>query len=398
MNNIVFYSNNGILRCVYTNSRIKRELKHNASVDLIKSFINEEIVGLYFSNNDIIVACANHKITLKDKENFIDDKNFKFIFDYIEKKKYKIWMDKNKQKVVAIGLSAALLATGITYVSTAAKANAVILDSAKEYSTTVNMDELKENYTTLSSGEKIVAADEYIPPTKVAQENDKVEETKVEEKEEKTTYVDAEETKSKDEDIKVDLGIGSEIDSDKYINTKNNYYDLIEKYATMYGVDPDIICAIATQERGEHSREISPGGGLGLMQIQVSVWNGHSLKVHNYITNEDETITFNTDKLRNLEDNIQAGCAIFQMCLDKMNGNYYAALTCYNQGEGATRSTLKSYSYSCGNSVDYILASNDLGWLEYRADKGGDPHYLENVLRYCPADVQVLNNTNKVLS
>ena len=44
----------------------------------------------------------------------------------------------------------------------------------------------------------------------------------------------------------------------------NNYYDLIEMYAKMYGIDPKVAFALACHERGYHSNEIDKGGGLGL--------------------------------------------------------------------------------------------------------------------------------------
>lgn len=45
---------------------------------------------------------------------------------------------------------------------------------------------------------------------------------------------------------------------EKAVNAKENYYELVGKYAKTYGIDKDLIMAIATQEKGVHSTEIDP--------------------------------------------------------------------------------------------------------------------------------------------
>ena len=65
----------------------------------------------------------------------------------------------------------------------------------------------------------------------------------------------------------------------------------------MYGLDPKIIIAIATQESGIHSTRSINGCATGLMQIENSVWRDQKLTVFNYDTLEYETIVVNVENL-----------------------------------------------------------------------------------------------------
>ena len=96
--------------------------------------------------------------------------------------------------------------------------------------------------------------------------------------------------------------------------TKAYYQSTIEKYAKMYGLDPRIILAIATQERGIHSDTMDAGGATGLMQIQNEVWIGKNLTAYNYEKNEYETVYVTKQYLSDVFKNIKYGCMIFQKC------------------------------------------------------------------------------------
>ena len=178
------------------------------------------------------------------------------------------------------------------------------------------------------------------------------------------------------------LQIEDETESEKANKTKELYYDIIEKYANMYGVLPSVILAIATQERGVHSDTIDQGGAIGLMQVQVSVWDGKDLEVYNYDTNSKEKIHITLDNLRDVSFNIKVGCAIFQNYLKKMKDNYPLAIQSYNMGPSSVNKILNAYCLSCGKTYDEVINSDDLGWLSFRnSSYPGDSFYLEHVLR-----------------
>ena len=67
---------------------------------------------------------------------------------------------------------------------------------------------------------------------------------------------------------------------------------MIESYAEKYGVDPYLMLAVATQERGIHSNKIDEKGAIGLMQIQVDIWLDESLTVFDFEQNKEITINF----------------------------------------------------------------------------------------------------------
>lgn len=75
---------------------------------------------------------------------------------------------------------------------------------------------------------------------------------------------------NKEEDYKM-LRISADdwVDTDKYYVAKAYYFETITKYANMYGIDPNLVLAVATHESGIHSEQTNSSGAIGLFQIQV---------------------------------------------------------------------------------------------------------------------------------
>jgi hypothetical protein len=167
------------------------------------------------------------------------------------------------------------------------------------------------------------------------------------------------------------------------------YYDTISKYARMYGIDPELALAIACQERGVHSDEVDPGGGLGLYQIQVEggwSWDNKEIKAYNFTTNQYEIYTITKDNMRNVENNIKAGMMIFQDALRRNNYDVAKALQEYNFGPSGVQNAVDTCCEEQGLNKDYFQDPNNLEWIEYRSPKYGDSKYLENVLQYLPSN------------
>lgn len=181
--------------------------------------------------------------------------------------------------------------------------------------------------------------------------------------------------------------------SEKYQNAKENYYDLIEKYANEYGLDPMVMLALATQERGVHSETVDSGGGLGLFQIQIEGgwnWNNENVSAFNFRTNEEETVTITKEKASTLEYNIKYGCMLFQSALREQNYNVPRAIQCYNYGSTYMDQVISECCRDTGYSRSDISDPTNLIWTNYRSViKNGDDRYLENVLRYLPNDTQI---------
>lgn len=166
--------------------------------------------------------------------------------------------------------------------------------------------------------------------------------------------------------------------------TRNNYGEIISTYANMYGLDPNLMIALATQERSSHSSEIDPGGAIGLMQIQYNVWHNQTISAYNYQTETTDTLYIDQNALSNLNTNIQIGCMIMQSNLKTMDNNPLVAIQSYNYGYGSMMAILNAYASSKNISVNEVLKNyEDTGWLDYRnLISGGDNQYLEHVLSY----------------
>ncbi|MBR4230649.1 MAG: transglycosylase SLT domain-containing protein [Bacilli bacterium] len=178
------------------------------------------------------------------------------------------------------------------------------------------------------------------------------------------------------------LEFPDESDTNKAIKCKELYYDIIMKYSHKYGLDPNLVLGMATQERGIHSSEIDSGGGIGLMQVQYSVWVNQQISF--YELNEEtgkyekKTMTITDEKLRDVETNIQIGCLILQDCLINSHYNIPIAVQMYNMGLGEIYNMLDNYRATKGCSRSDILDNpEDIGWLDYRISR-----YLEAINKW----------------
>lgn len=193
-----------------------------------------------------------------------------------------------------------------------------------------------------------------------------------------------------------DLEYEDRTDSNKYINTKNKYGNIINELSLEYGIDPRIMLAIATQESGEHIiNDNLPA--IGLMQIEKSVWNNQNLSAYNYKTDSVENVHITIDKLKDINFNIKVACMIFQKCLKDTNYNIPVAIQMYNYGYGNIIKTMKLYY---GDNIDYneIINDKNNSWLDARNQiKVGDKNYLEHVLSYIEDDNNLSFKNNNVL-
>lgn len=386
-----FYYDGGTLKAnakLYQNGKPPRSilLSEEAALDLIETMSKEKnkVKDARFNGDDLIAKCEGFRITLHNRKRFKADDRFDFLFELAKKKK----IDRKGlgKKLVAVGLSAIILASSGVAIKSSIKKH----KNTSDINTTSYSDKVAGGYAKTDKNE--ITTNElagYSSNNNSNKSNVGTDNTKNDTKTSKpanTSNAENDSSSSKAlEDIKdSDIDYGSLSDSQKAENTRNLYGDIIEKYCNMYGLDSNVICALATQERGVHSDTVDDGGAIGLMQIQVSVWTHEVITPYNYETEKQEEIYISLDDLRDVDFNIKVGCAIFQDYLKKMDGNYVAAIQCYNMGDGAMYSILNDYSYSTGRSVEDILKdSNDYGWLEYRNDGyAGDPNYLEHVMRY----------------
>ena len=181
----------------------------------------------------------------------------------------------------------------------------------------------------------------------------------------------------------LELDIEENTQNEKYLYCKNNYGDLITKYANMYGIDPKIAIAVFTHERGYHSDVMDSGGAIGLCQVQLDVWDDKDVKAFNFETNSWETYHIKEENIKNLEQNIKAGVMILQESLRQVSYILLQGVQNYNYGLGNLNVAFRQ----SGLNADELNEQNNKEWMQYRdLIKGGDPLYIEHVFQYVPSD------------
>ena len=173
------------------------------------------------------------------------------------------------------------------------------------------------------------------------------------------------------------------------LNNAMRYEDLFEKYGNIYGVDPSLLMAMAAQESsGNHYDNLEGNYGIGIMQIEKSVWIGHSVSAYNFETDETDKIEITQESLEDLETNIQIGTIIIRNRLEENNYNIALALQSYNFGIGNMNTVINNCSDSTGLLKSDIRNNcTNPEWLNYRNTISvGDPQYIEHVFSYIPND------------
>lgn len=377
MNEISIYKSGDFLfGYIYDKSKNKYINLGNKEVSkllvLFKDY-KKDINHIFYSGNNINFSLQDMEVSVSDIHKLKTDSRFSFIFEVIKEKKYK--PVRTALKIASIiGLVAAISATGIVSVKAI---NNTDFNNADSTSVSIEYED--------DSVVEPIANQEYVIENEDEEIND--------EEEKASSFLESSELEDKKNDlisptIEDELNVGTSSSSEKLKYVKENYFDIIEKYSSMYNLDPNLIAAIATQERGKHSNKVDDGGAIGLMQIQVLVWNDKDINVYNYETNSEEKIHITLDKLKDVDFNIKVGCAIFQNYLNQMNGNVIAAIQSYNMGPGSVKKIITTYANATGKTYDEVINDfEDIKWLDYRNSSYlGDPDYVENVSRYYSSD------------
>ena len=385
-------SNNNVLCGIYyegnfnakdiNNNKLSVQIVENEDLIKMIEFFNKDDVNIHNINNvnnDLEFYAGKLKVTLKDKENFINNKMFDFVLK--KNKKYKLHKPTFiPKKAIALSLAISVFAASCGAYSAALKKN---VDKINNISTSYSATYVDSKNNDITMNDSIRKKENNTTNINVTENNYKEE---IKEKE----VIDKESDASS---IINKLNIESETKSEKFLKTKDLYFDIIEKYSNTYNLDPNLMLAIATQESGVHRSIIDDGGAIGLMQIQVNVWNNHNITAYNYDLDCNETECVSLEDLKDVSYNIKIGCMIYQSYLNQLYNNKYAALQAYNMGIGSMNKILDNYSKKSGKSKEDILKENDLGWIDFiNIDYKGDPIYYKNVLRYYDEN----NNINKI--
>jgi soluble lytic murein transglycosylase-like protein len=105
--------------------------------------------------------------------------------------------------------------------------------------------------------------------------------------------------------------------------TKSEIYKIVDDYARLYNLDPQLVLAMIKVESDFEPYAVSPKGACGLMQLMPGT--AAEMKVNN---------------IYDATENIAGGTQYFSKLLNLFNGNIAFALAAYNAGPG----TVKKYS------------------------------------------------------
>ena len=180
-------------------------------------------------------------------------------------------------------------------------------------------------------------------------------------------------------------------DQEPIYNAKR-YEDIFEKYAKQYGLDKNLVIALAAQESsGEHYGNLDNGCAEGIMQIEKDVHIGTTVTAYNFNTGEKESVDVTEENLRDLDTNIKVGCMILRNCIEQNDYNIPLSLQTYNFGPGNMAEALSACSANESVSEDRMKSDpTNTKWLNYREFLNtGDPLYVEHVFSYLPDETEL---------
>lgn len=404
--NYEFFESNGELNCTYSSvSKMTRQkfAYTYSGKDASNTLKNLKAHVRTFQNlddNTMEIEYRGGKVYVDNYKKLFDNKEFNTIKSEITKKANKLrhkevrtrFKALNQQsKWVSVSRSAknfmkkatcgTMFCSVILFGSGAVKPDMVLKTS---YGLPTDNVEIVQNIDTGKT--EVVTADTKVDTTEekveTKTEEKKVETPQVEEKKEEVKPVEEKKVEQpKQENVPVTSKDYFEFDfrarPGESSYTREHYQQYFEKYGKMYGIDPDLLMAIGAQERGSHSSTVDSGGAIGLMQIQVSVWNGSTLKTFNYNTNSYEYIKITTDQLRDIDFNVKVGAAIYQWNLRTFNYDPIVALQAYNFGSGSVSRLRNNYG-------DNWLAKRSV--INGGNFNKGDHLYVEHVLSFLYED------------
>lgn len=176
--------------------------------------------------------------------------------------------------------------------------------------------------------------------------------------------------------------------NEESLTNAKRYEDLFIKYGNMYGVDSNLLMAMAAQESaGNHYDHLKGNYGIGIMQIEKNAHIGSTLSAYNFETGEIDKIKVTQEAIEDLETNIKIGTIILRNNIEQHNYNIPLALQSYNFGPGNMSKVITNCSESTGISKSDLKNNvTSPEWLDYRNTINvGDSKYVEHVFSYIPS-------------
>lgn len=393
--------------CYYTNKFGDETSieKKDAEEKLMNCLINPEFIeyAKYDKDNDkIIVKSDNFRVTIDSVSKYLDVPGMReFYYELlirqgiVKKVKNKRGKFKLQTGTIIKGTAIALLLAAVL-VAVTSRTEFINIDGTKTPTEIVHQITKSEGFN-------------------VAQLDIKYNDSDT--KDEKQLVYQEEETKPVVEYVEetVITRVEDNSNCDKINTIKNNYMNVIENMCEIYGLNPNLMLAIACREAdtdGLHSTR-TDRAAIGLCQLERNVWVNYQTKYYNPHSKQWETIIISVEDLQDLEKNISLACRYFKEdCLtygnfkngdiNDPNGNIFVAIQCYNFGFTNMNKALGEYARIKGCTIqDVINDKNDLGWLDYLyVPDQGNPDYIPGVMSFIDIELfaEEFNISNEQLN
>lgn len=184
-------------------------------------------------------------------------------------------------------------------------------------------------------------------------------------------------------------------------NISSELNNLINKYSTMYGIDPCLFRALCTQESSLNHVVDDSRTAIGICQIEKTNF-GDTAKAYNYQTNTEDYVEINYDNVANLETNMQLGAMKLQNKLNKY-GDLNIAIQSYNYGEAMmdhliNLSGLEKPTYQQMLPLINDVHNNPSKYINnWEYSTYGDNLYPQHVLRYLPGNITYYNSDENIV-
>ena len=189
-------------------------------------------------------------------------------------------------------------------------------------------------------------------------------------------------------------------DTEQYHYVYDNYHDICEEIGNRYGVSPNLLIAMITQESG--------GRYKNLMQIEYdnnkdqvhTLYNFETGMENKFVLTDnpdaygDDVTTISSTELEDPKNNLSIASSLLQDCLKYADGNILLGVSTYNIGVGNMNKILNEASRVLGKSIDE-LKNGDYNEIIGFMDIGeGDSDYPFHVLRYANGKEVMIRSKN----
>lgn len=185
---------------------------------------------------------------------------------------------------------------------------------------------------------------------------------------------------------------------------KEEYGELIQKYASCYGIDPSIITAIGAMNINEHDlNSVNYYGQIGIMGLEYYQLHEREIRVYNYETHQFDRFTIVAEppsnpaqgiKYENMKDpesNIKIMCALIQIAYRDFSNNLIMALESISKGYKLLSNEIYEYCITKNLITSYVYNNKvDYEWLKSIWPYDIEKSYAIRVLSYIRPGTEVV--------